>query len=66
MDIGFKHLAERASLADNSTVNALIIQNIAKMLLSSPDDSWNMLKEMNADYVLVFVAGQKIGPGLEW
>ena len=57
-------LAERASLADNSTVNALIIQNIAKMLLSSPDDSWNMLKEMNADYVLVFVAGQKIGPGL--
>jgi dolichyl-diphosphooligosaccharide--protein glycosyltransferase len=57
-------LAERASLADNSTVNALIIQNIATMLLSSPDDSWNMLKEMNADYVLVFVAGQKIGPGL--
>jgi len=54
-------LAERASLADNSTVNALIIQNIGKMFLSSPDDSWNMLKEMNADYVLVFVAGQKIG-----
>ena len=56
-------LAERTSLADNSTLNTKIIQNIANMLLSSPDDSWNMLKEMNADYVLVFVAGQKIGPG---
>ena len=56
-------MADRASLADNSTVNAKIIENIAKMLLSSPDDSWEMLKEMNADYVVVFVSGQKIGPG---
>jgi dolichyl-diphosphooligosaccharide---protein glycosyltransferase len=53
-------MAERASLADNSTIHTFIIQNIARMLLSTPNDSWNMLKEMDADYVLVFVSAQKI------
>jgi dolichyl-diphosphooligosaccharide---protein glycosyltransferase len=53
-------LAERASLADNSTTNDHIIQNIARMLLSTPDDSWHMLQKMDADYVLVFLSAQKI------
>jgi dolichyl-diphosphooligosaccharide--protein glycosyltransferase len=53
-------ISERASLADNSTIHTFIIQNIARMLLSTPDDSWNMLKEMDADYVLVFLSAQKI------
>ena len=53
-------LAERASLADNSTTNSHIIQNIAHMLLSTPDDGWNMLQKMNADYVVVFVAGERL------
>jgi dolichyl-diphosphooligosaccharide--protein glycosyltransferase len=38
---------------------------MAKMLLSTPVDSWHMLTEMNADYVLVFVSGQKINDNLE-
>ena len=53
--------AERASLADNSTIHTHVIENIAKMLLSNPDDAWVSLNEMQADYVLVFVAGQKLG-----
>ena len=53
-------LAERATLADNSTTNSQIIQNIARMLLSSPDDSWNILQNMKADYVVVFVAGERL------
>jgi dolichyl-diphosphooligosaccharide--protein glycosyltransferase len=53
--------AERASLADNSTIHTYIIENIAKMLLSNPVDAWISLNEMQADYVLVFVAGQKLG-----
>jgi len=53
-------LGERASLADNSTVHTRIIENIAKMLLSNPDDAWISLNEMQADYVLVFVAGEKL------
>ena len=54
-------LGERATLADNSTISTRIIENIAKMLLSNPDDAWISLNEMQADYVLVFVAGQKLG-----
>jgi len=53
-------LAERASLADNSTTNSHIIQNIAHMLLSTPDDGWKILQKMNADYVVVFVAGERL------
>jgi len=53
-------MAERASLADNSTVNTNIIQNIAKMFLSNPDVAWNSLNEMQADYVLVFVAATRL------
>jgi dolichyl-diphosphooligosaccharide--protein glycosyltransferase len=58
-------MAERASLADNSTTNDHIIRNIARMLLSTPDDSWNMLQKMDADYVLVFVSAQKINDNSE-
>jgi dolichyl-diphosphooligosaccharide---protein glycosyltransferase len=58
-------LGERASLADNSTTNNHIIQNIARMLLSTPDDSWNMLQKMDADYVLIFLSAQKINDDSE-
>ncbi len=53
-------MGERASLADNSTVHTRIIENIAKMLLSNPDEAWQLLQEMQADYILVFVAGEKL------
>ena len=53
-------LGERASIADNSTLSTSIIQNLAKMLLSSPDQAWKMLTEMQADYVVVFVSGQRL------
>ena len=53
-------MAERASLADNSTLSTIIIANIAKMLLSSPDTAWDSLNEMQADYVLIFVVGERL------
>ena len=52
-------LAERATLSDNSTLETPIIQNIARMLLSTPNEGWKMLQDMNADYVVVFVAGER-------
>ncbi|MGI0017818.1 MAG: peptidylprolyl isomerase [Nitrosotalea sp.] len=52
-------LGERKTLADNSTVDTNIIANIARMLLDSPDDAWKALKNMGANYVLVYVVGQK-------
>ena len=53
-------LGERTTLIDNATLSTWQIENMAKMFLSTPVDSWNMLKEMDADYVLVFLSAQKI------
>lgn len=53
-------MSQRATLADNSTISTVIIQNIAKMLLSNPDSAWHSLNEMQADYVLVFVVGERL------
>jgi len=53
-------MSERAVIADNSTIHTFIIENIARMLLGTPDNSWNMLKEMEADYVLIFLSAEKI------
>ena len=60
-------MGERATLADNSTISTRIIENIAKMLLSNPDEAWHLLQEMQADYILVFVAGERLSidaPGI--
>ena len=54
-------LSERASLADNATLSTLRIQQIAKTLLSPPDEAWEMLQELDADYFLIFVAGERVG-----
>ena len=61
-DYGYwiQSLSERATLADNSTTIDWMIQNIAKIFLSSPNDSWKLLQEMNADYVVVFIAGERL------
>ncbi len=53
-------VGERASIADNATISTVVIENIAKMFLSTPDQAWNALQEMGADYVLVFVAAQRL------
>ena len=52
--------AERATLADNSTIHTHIIQKIAAIFLDSPDNSWKSLQEMEADYFVVFIAAQKL------
>ncbi|MGI0041745.1 MAG: STT3 domain-containing protein, partial [Nitrosopumilaceae archaeon] len=48
-------LGERKSLADNATLDTQKIAKIAKMFLSSPDQGWKILQELDADYVLVYV-----------
>ena len=56
-------MGERATLADNSTTHTRIIQEIARILLNSPEESWHSLNEKGADYVLVFVAANKLTSG---
>jgi dolichyl-diphosphooligosaccharide--protein glycosyltransferase len=58
-------ISDRTTIVDNATLSTWQIQKMAKMLMGTPDDSWNMLKEMNADYVLVFLGVQKINDNLE-
>jgi dolichyl-diphosphooligosaccharide--protein glycosyltransferase len=53
--------AERASLADNSTLNDSIIKKIASAFLSSVDNGAKMLLEMESDYVVIFIVGQRLG-----
>ena len=53
-------LSERSTLADNATIHTSKIQQIAKIFLNSPDQSWEMLNKLGADYVVIFVAGQKL------
>jgi len=53
-------LGERKSLVDNATLDTHKIAKIAKMFLSPPDQGWKILQELDADYVLVYVVGQKL------
>ncbi len=58
-------MSERTTLADNATIDSKQIQNIAQIFLNSPDESWNMLRGMNVDYVVVFVAAQNLDVNYE-
>ena len=51
-------MSDRATLNDNATINGTRISKVAKTLLSPPDEAWNTFQKMDADYVLIFVAGQ--------
>jgi dolichyl-diphosphooligosaccharide--protein glycosyltransferase len=58
-------MSDRTTIVDNATLDTKQIQKMAKVLMSAPNDSWNMLKEMNADYVVVFLSAQKINDNSE-
>jgi dolichyl-diphosphooligosaccharide--protein glycosyltransferase len=53
-------LGERKSVADNATLIDSRIKLIAQAFLSTPDEGWKILKEMDADYVLIYVAAQRV------
>lgn len=53
-------LGERATINDNSTSIDHIIKNVAQMFSSSPEDGWKMLQDMQADYIVVFVSGERL------
>jgi dolichyl-diphosphooligosaccharide--protein glycosyltransferase len=52
-------LGNRTSLADNATINMTRIQQIAKAFTSDEETGLRILKELKADYVLVYVVGQR-------
>ncbi|HJT09877.1 MAG TPA: peptidylprolyl isomerase [Candidatus Nitrosotalea sp.] len=52
-------LGGRTTFVDNATLDTNKIAGIAKVFLSSPNDAWKMLQDMHANYILVYVVGQK-------
>jgi len=52
-------LGNRTSLADNATINMTRIEQIAKAFVSDEQTGLKILKDLKADYVLVYVVGQR-------
>jgi dolichyl-diphosphooligosaccharide---protein glycosyltransferase len=53
-------VADRTTLIDNATIGTWQIEKVAEIFMSTPDEAWNLLTEWDVDYVVVFVAGQRI------
>jgi dolichyl-diphosphooligosaccharide---protein glycosyltransferase len=53
-------LGNRTSLADNATINQTRIETIAKMFISPEEEGWKLANNLRADYILIYVVGQKL------
>ncbi len=51
-------LGERATLADNATINSTRIETLAKMLISDEQSGIKIAQDLKADYIVVYVVGQ--------
>lgn len=53
-------VAERTTLIDNATLGDWQIKKVAEIFMSTPDEAWNSLTAWDVDYVVVYVAAQKL------
>jgi dolichyl-diphosphooligosaccharide---protein glycosyltransferase len=53
-------MSERTTIIDNATIGSWQISKIAQTFLSNPDEGWNILQNMNVDYLVVFIAGERL------
>jgi len=53
-------VAERTTLIDNATISDWQITKVAEIFMSTPDEAWNLLTVWDVDYVVVFVAAQRL------
>ena len=53
-------MSQRITLADNATIDSVQIERLAKIFLSTPDGAWKILQDMDADYVVVFIADEQL------
>ena len=51
---------ERTTFIDNATIETRVIKNIAETFFSTPEDGWKRFHDMEADYVVIFLTGEKI------
>jgi len=57
-------VAERTTLIDNATLSDWQIVKVAEIFMSTPDEAWNLLTEWDVDYVVVYIAAQKLNGNL--
>jgi len=53
-------VADRTTVIDNATLSTWYIEKMAQIFMSTPDESWNLLTDWGVDYVVVYVAGQRL------
>ena len=53
-------MGDRTTFIDNATLIDWRIKQIANIFLSTPDTAWNELNKIDADYVVIFVSGEKL------
>jgi dolichyl-diphosphooligosaccharide--protein glycosyltransferase len=53
-------VAERTTLIDNATLGDWQIKKVAEIFMNTPDEAWNVLTTWDVDYVVVFVAAQRL------
>ena len=53
-------LGERASIADNATLDSERIKSIATMFISEPDEAHSQLLDLHADYIMIFVMAERL------
>jgi dolichyl-diphosphooligosaccharide--protein glycosyltransferase len=53
-------VAERTTLIDNATISSWQIAKVAEIFMSTPDEAWNLLTAWDVDYVVVYVAAQRL------
>jgi dolichyl-diphosphooligosaccharide--protein glycosyltransferase len=53
-------MADRTTLIDNATISTWQITKVAQIFMSTPDEAWNLLTAWDVDYVIVYVAAERI------
>ena len=53
-------ISNRPTLVDNATLIEHRIASIAKIFFESPNNSWIYLNDLEADYFIIFISGEKL------
>ena len=56
-------LANRTSLADNATINQTRIAELAKMFIEPEKEGYEIAKNLDSDYVVLYLVGQRFPGG---
>lgn len=56
-------IANRTSLADNATINQTRIAELARMFIEPENEGYEIAKDLNSDYVVLYLVGQRFPGG---